>query len=124
MNINATLIIQACNFFIAYLLLRVLFLKPAVIVLKQEKAQLDGLVSQLSEKRKAIVLLEQTKKEQWHAAQEQFRTNFPDVVSRELYFFQHLTPERNIVCADDHTVKQIENELVAYIAQKVDHARS
>lgn len=124
MNINATVIIQAFNFFIAYLFLRVLFLKPAVVVLKQEKAQLDGLVTQLSEKRKAIIVLEQTKKEQWLKAQEQFRIHVPDVLSRELYFFQRLTPERTSIVADDHLVKQIETELIAYIAQKVDHARS
>lgn len=124
MNINATLIIQACNFFIAYLILRHLFFKPVVAMIRQEQAHLDGLVGQLNDKRKTMLALEQSRQEQWRIAQQEFRNRFPDVTSPQLYVFKGLVSERDITILEDQHLKQLENELVAQIVQGVEHARS
>lgn len=124
MNINATLIIQACNFFIAYLMLRILFFKPVMALIRQEQAQLDGLTSQLNEKRKMIHSLEQSKQEQWRAAQQQFCRHFPDVMASDLSIFKNLIIEREIMNLGEQHIKQLEDELVAQIIEKVEHARS
>ena len=124
MNINATLIIQAANFFIAYILLRALFFKPVVAIIRQEQSHLDGLVTQLTEKRKAVIGLELSKQEQWRVAQQEFRLHFPDVMASDLYFFRQLTPEQSATIIDELSIKQVEKELVDDIIRKVDYARS
>ena len=124
MNINATLIIQAGNFLIAYLMLRFLFFKPVVAVIRQEQAHVDGLVGQLNEKRKVMHALELTRHEQWHTAQQEFRNRFPDVTSPQLYIFKGLSSERAVEFADEQEIKQLEDELVKQIIQKVEHART
>lgn len=50
MEINATLIVQAINFLVAYVLLRMLFFKPVVHAIKEEDNQRDGLLSGIEER--------------------------------------------------------------------------
>jgi hypothetical protein len=124
MNINATLIIQAVNFFIAYLLLRFLFFKPVVAMIRQEQAQVDGLVSQLNEKRKAIHALELLRQEQWAKFQQEFRNRFPAIINSHRYVFKKLSTGRVIAFTDPQEIKQLEDELVQQIIQKVEHAHT
>lgn len=124
MNINATLIIQAGNFLIAYLVLRFLFFKPVVAVIRQEQAHVDGLVSQLNEKRKTMHALELTRQEQWRIAQQEFRNRFPDITLPEMYIFKGLSSERLVEFANKEEIKQLEDELVKQIIQKVEHAHT
>lgn len=122
MNINATLIVQACNFFIAYIFLRIFFFKPVVAVLRQDQAHHDGLVGQLTEKRKSLQALEQSRQEQWRHAQQEFSKHIPDVTASDLYIFQGLSPQRQVTVLDDIHIKQLEHELAQAIIKKVEHA--
>jgi len=124
MNINATLIVQACNFFIAYVILRMLFFKPVVAALRQDQAHLDGLVGQLTEKRKLLLALEHSRQEQWQQVQQEFSSHVPDVTTTDLYIFKGLSPQRQITVLDDLHVKQLEQELSAIIIKKVEHVGS
>lgn len=122
MNINATVIIQACNFFIAYIGLRAFFFKPVLAVIRQDQAHLDGLVGQLNEKRKALLALEQSRQEQWFVSQQEFLNRAPDVTLFQ-GAFKGFAPQREVSTISDQEMKQLENELVAEIIQKVTHAR-
>lgn len=124
MNINATLIIQACNFFIAYTMLRFLFFKPVLAIIRQDQAHLDGLIGQVNEKRKTILALEQSRQEQWRAAQQEFRNRLPDVTSTHLHVFKGIAPEREISFIDDLHIKQLESELTKDIIERVKHAHN
>lgn len=124
MNINATLIIQAGNFLIAYLILRFLFFKPVVAVVRQEQAHVDGLVNQLNEKRKMIHALELTRQDQWSMAQKEFRNRFPDVSSYQANISKDLSVEHAIEFASEIEIRQLEDELVKQIIEKVEHAHS
>lgn len=57
-DINLTLIIQAINFFIAYWLLKKLFLKPAMNLIKEDEMKSDNVKSELNLE---IVILNQKK---------------------------------------------------------------
>jgi hypothetical protein len=124
MNINATLLVQVCNFLIAYVLLRILFFKPVVGVIKQDQAHLDGLIGQLNEKRKTVLALEQVKHDQWRNAQQEFVARVPHVASSDLYVFKGISPERDMRVMDDAHMKELENALVADIVQRIEHARN
>ena len=54
MNVNATLIIQAGNFFCAYLILRYLLFKPTLAAIKEQEEQEES-VGMLIEKTRLCV---------------------------------------------------------------------
>jgi hypothetical protein len=93
MNLNVTLIIQALNFFVAYVVFRSLLLKPAVAIIQQERAQNDEL-------RKAIdhnyTLIDQKGHERslrWQQCHQMYLESKPAVEDPELYVFKKLSPE-------------------------------
>jgi hypothetical protein len=122
--INATLIIQAGNFLIAYLLLRFFFFKPVVSIIRQEQAYVDGLVNQLNQKRRLIHSLELSRKDQWYAAQQEFRNRFPDVVCQDIQTFKESLHENPLKLADQNELEQLKDELAKKIVEKVRHAHT
>ncbi len=80
MEINATLIVQAFHFFVAYLLFRTLFFRPAVKAIQEEQQEKDGLKSVLAEREVALEKKSEEKKRAWQKAQEQFAQATPPVV--------------------------------------------
>lgn len=122
MNINATLIIQAFNFLIAYLLLRFFFLKPAMAIIRQEQAHMDGLIGQVNEKRKLLLALEHQRQEQWRKAQQEFLNRMPQTIFNNTRSVMRNAPENNITFVHHQQINQLETELVQSIVQKVSHA--
>ncbi len=95
MNINATLFVQAINFFIAYLLFRFILLKPAYRAIVQEQedqGRLEGLVA--GDKRS----LEDARKKQvarWVACQRYCKKYLPGQIN-EVELFRGITPKISV----------------------------
>ena len=91
MNINATLFVQAINFFIAYLLFRFIFLKPAYRAIVQEQTdreKLEGLVASDEQS------LAQVRKKQiagWRACQRDCQKHLPGGLN-EVEIFRGIAP--------------------------------
>jgi hypothetical protein len=79
MLINGTLIVQAINFFVVYLLLRILLLKPAVAIVQKERGYIQRLTGLIKEKTGAINHAEAVRKKAWHEAQKHFLKMVPDI---------------------------------------------
>jgi len=77
--INATMLVQACNFFIAYALLRTLLFKPAIKAIQQEQQEKEHLESRIAEREKKLEQTNEEKKLAWQKFQEQFSRAAPDV---------------------------------------------
>lgn len=65
MNINATLFVQAGNFFIAYLLFRYLFLKPAYQELQQDEAHKHALEDTVAHDKRSVEKERQVQRDAW-----------------------------------------------------------
>jgi hypothetical protein len=78
MNINATIILQAINFGIAYLIFRFILLKPAyaaIVADNKKKAQLESLVA---DGKQAIERKQQQIAQQWQASYLFFKQHTPE----------------------------------------------
>ena len=79
MKPNATLLVQAINFFVAYLMLRYLFIKPAVKAIEQEQQEKDHLQANIDEREKKLQKTAEKKEQEWSEFQEQFSHASPPV---------------------------------------------
>ena len=85
MEINATLFIQAINFFIAYWLLRHFLFSPALMTYKQEQ-QADQTLRTAEQKLQTTVAQKQHEKNyEWREAQQHFATLAPEITEQPLY---------------------------------------
>jgi len=82
MNINATVIIQAINFFIVYVMLRFFLFKPAVSILDRECLEEETLLGMVNQQKKSIEIQEKERQRYWYVCREYFKTHHP---SRTMY---------------------------------------
>jgi hypothetical protein len=75
--INGTLIVQAFNFLLAYLILRFLLLKPVVAYIQQEAARKRALQLSVESLTVGLQVQEQEKAALWAQCLQQFRATVP-----------------------------------------------
>lgn len=76
-DINATLVLQAFHFFIAYVLIKNLLLKPAVILLYAQEKQTRDLLSTIKSYTHAVQQKEHEKNSLWAHTQSFFARHTP-----------------------------------------------
>jgi len=79
MNINATLLIQAFNFFIAYWLLRSLLFKPTIRVIDNELANKASFIGLINQQKQHIALQKEEHERIWQICRQYCRAHGPDV---------------------------------------------
>ena len=91
MQINATIFIQAANFFIAYLMFRSILFRPASIVLEQEKKELDYLDGLIEQDKHQVAVRTAEREAQWNSVRDYFFKNSSGL-SRERDFVRGISP--------------------------------
>ena len=81
MNINATVIIQAFNFFIVYWMLRLFLFKPVIALIEQEGAQEASLLDMIDQQKKSLAIQEKERQRIWLLCQEYFAAHRPLTIS-------------------------------------------
>lgn len=120
--VNLTLVVQAVNFFVAYLILKYLLLKPALQAIAAEDAHQQQLVSQVQENHVRIQEKKQEIQQRWRDCQEEFVQNAPAIAHDELVI---RLPVRVLTLEPIHEEKvelrsgELQNELI----KKVGHVR-
>ncbi len=123
MNINATLFVQAINFFIAYLLFRFILLKPAYHAIVQEQedqGRLEGLVA--GDKKS----LEDTRKKQtarWLACQRYCKKYLPGQIN-EVELFRGITPKISVHAPSSRELSSMTERISQTIIARVGGADS
>jgi hypothetical protein len=84
MNINATLLVQALNFFIVYLMLRRFLFKPAIAIIEHETAQENSLRDIIEQQKKSLEIQEKERQRHWYLCQEYFAIHQPNLVAKNL----------------------------------------
>lgn len=77
--INITLIIQAGNFVLAYIMIRILLLRPAVNAINEDEATYERAVTSITTQKDRVQLQEERIKERWHSFQKTFLEHEPAV---------------------------------------------
>jgi hypothetical protein len=91
--INATLIVQAVHFFIAYIILRTLFFAPAIRELEVEKGEQLHLEDTIEEVKVSLERKQAIRDAQWREVQQFYSQNSPQISDGDLYFFRDISPE-------------------------------
>jgi len=119
MNINATLIIQAVNFFIAYGIMRTFLLKPAVQVIQDEQDQQAKLNTIIRQQEQSITIKGGERQKYWQACRDYFKDNKP-FVDRALLFIQEI-PEVSVPVVPDDIFDKLVEETQRALIQKIGH---
>ncbi len=119
-EINLTLLIQVGNFIIAYVILRALFFKPVVMVIKQEDQEKDSLLDTIEQRRILLREREKERQELWRTCQHYFVQHAPDIPSRFLKISQS-PPESTLPSLDQKTVEKYSTLIADAIVEKVRH---
>ncbi len=119
-DINATLVVQAFNFFIAYLLLRYLLIKPAMQVLRQEDEETAHLQSLSEERTQMLAQTVEEKEEAWKDFQTLFSQEAPHV-RRNGIVHSGVEPIKPAGLPQQQELAQLANDLQRVITKKVSH---
>jgi hypothetical protein len=79
MNINATIIVQAFNFFVVYWMLRIFLFRPVVTIIEHEKIQENALIDIINQQKKSLEIQEKERQRHWYICQEYFKTHQPHI---------------------------------------------
>lgn len=121
-KINATLIIQVCNFLIAYSVLRRFLLKPVVRVIEQEKMEMHSLITTVDARRVIVAQKETEKKERWMGYQKEFSSMAPSfLLSEDRYVFKHISPDFSPEMLSDQMIKTMTANVTRSLMDRVVH---
>ena len=120
--INATLLVQALNFFIAHLLFRFLLVNPAVQAIQQEQHERDGLNDLVKEREQKLQETTEEKQQAWRAFQEQFSVAAPPV-RRSLVTHLDVEPEQKSEPLTPDQVEELAKEVQQKLVKEVQHVR-
>jgi len=77
MNINATLLVQAFNFFIVYWMVRKFLFKPIVAIIEHQAAQENALYDIIDQQKKSLEIQEKERQQHWSICREYFSIHQP-----------------------------------------------
>ncbi len=118
--INCTLIVQAINFFIAFLIIKYCFFKPVVAEIHAEDALQESLMNTVQARRKIVAEKEQELLSQWQSAQQHFEHNTPSL--RQEPFFS-TKPSLVKPHFDHRMVDDVAKRVATELIKRVDHVR-
>jgi hypothetical protein len=121
MNVNATLVIQAGNFLMCYILLRWLLFKPAVALIQQEEACVQELRDAAARSREYIAQKEDERLDNWHVFHDRCLPHIPEVQDPELFIFKLIAPEVEYPYVSDDALDQLIVQTTDQLVKKVSH---
>jgi len=118
MNINATIFVQAINFFIAYLLFRFIFLKPVYSEIQQEKEYLASLTSSVQKNEQGLLEKKNENLKQWNGMRAYFVRYKPEIIDRRSIFYESL-PQISIRTLSEEEQKELVETISHDLAKRM-----
>lgn len=118
-EINATLIVQAFNFFLAYLILRYLLCKPTVRVIEQEERETESLQAVAQERTRELEVTVEAKEAAWKDFKGVFAQQSPQVTRAQ--FKQSAVEPVKQAQLSQQQLEQLTHDLQQAITKKVQH---
>ena len=121
MTLNGTLIAQAINFCIAYVLLRWLYFKPAIVQIQQEEEITTHVKNTISSRSLAIKQKQRQQKEQWLACQQYCQEQMPSIAQPDIFVSATDAPVVEQLVCDDAELKKLSDAVTQVLVQRIDH---
>ncbi|TET05767.1 hypothetical protein E3J79_04490 [Candidatus Dependentiae bacterium] len=119
MMINLTLVVQAGNFLIAYLMIRTLLLRPVIVCIREDDAEYEQAVAKVAKQKEQVKAQEERINERWQAFQETFLEQIPDVARVREVEITILQGIPELPPIDEKNVHRLANEAAKQLIEKV-----
>lgn len=124
MDINITILIQIANFFIAYVIVRTLLLKPVVTVILEEEKHREELNENLQNILDANNAKRETMTREWTANQKLFEEQVPLITSEEAGIEQSNTSDiKEATVSDAKNIEPITELVADELEERLSHVR-
>jgi hypothetical protein len=120
MQINMTIVLQAIHFFIAYILLKRLLLRPVFGIIEQETMQMDALVDTIESRTVIVQEKKRDCKERWAQYQQEMRSHVPAIEHQESVI-QHISPLYTVPHYSPTHSKTVTHDVTRALTEKVKH---
>lgn len=117
MNINATIFIQAFNFFIVYWMLRLFLFKPIIAIIEHENAEEKAMLDIIDQQQKSLEIQEKERQRHWYVCQEYFNTHQPYHPSDQFLIADH---KENLYVATEELPAEDIAHIVVEVQQKIE----
>ena len=77
MNIKATILVQAGNFFIVYWMLRLFLFKPTIAIIEHENSEEKAMLDIIDQQQRSLAIQEKERQRHWYVCQEYFTIHQP-----------------------------------------------
>ena len=122
MNINFTLVVQAINFLIAYVLINKLLLRPVINLINKEEEIEKNTNFDMVKAKEELEETQNIKLQKWQKFQKKFSKDSPDVFG---FFLENLIDKTKktitIKDVDTSKIRSKERELKEYLIKKVEN---
>lgn len=118
--INVTLLIQAFHFFIAYIMIKNILFKPALLHIQAEDALQESLILTIQERQLLIAHKEQALAAHWQRVREYFAQNAPELKEVHLASFEKI-PQVTLSEFEKSSMHEYAQKVSDQLVKKVDH---
>jgi len=122
MFINFTLVIQACNFFIAYHLLRVVLFKPAVGALYEERQFKQNLQLHINAIQMLIFQHEEEKQDQQALFHKKASNHIPNAAQYDFFILKDISPQLPLKELNIQQLALLKQKLAQDIVKRLEDA--
>ena len=119
MTVNATIFIQAINFFIAYIFLRTFLFKPAVAVIQHEQKEEESVKAIITQQEESLILKEKERQEHWYKCRTFFEKHRPAIDTSLLFIFKGRIPDVTPYRIDDAVVEKLMTDVERALIEEV-----
>ena len=122
MNINATLLIQAFNFFIVYWMLRLFLFKPIITIIDDEHAEEKAMLDIIDQQQKSLEIQEKERRRHWYVCQEYFTIHQPYITTHQFLTTEKMQDVPIIIhktSADEIT--RVTSDIRSRLEEKIKH---
>lgn len=124
MDINITILVQIVNFFIAYIIIRHLLLKPAVSVILEKEEQQAQLNKQLRTLESAIKTKTETLSREWNSCHQEFGKHAPAVVeAQQELAAQGAESVKEAPSLDKKAIEPMTDSVAQELTERLGHVR-
>lgn len=118
--LNMTLVIQMINFWIAYVILTRLLLKPAITLVQSEDQRVMNLQTTVQELTEAVARKTLEHEQEWHSMRERLQQKKPSEVLSKIVMTQPRI-EEIIEPVDENEIQILSAQLKNFIVHRIVH---
>jgi F0F1-type ATP synthase membrane subunit b/b' len=121
MNINATIFVQAINFFIVYCLLRSFLFKPVISIIDSGHAEDLKLLGIIAQQKKDIAIQEKELDDYWQTCREYFQAHRPSLQQSRQINVENSSAsgQSSFSCASDDEIVHLTQQTYNRLAEKI-----